>query len=80
MGLYGEVEFSLVFSDFLATLNLTVTERVVATITKKKEFSFSGVAEEVAATITVGVTLVLSTPNAMPLLTQRHRPNHGALL
>jgi hypothetical protein len=57
MGLYGEVEFSLVFSDFLATLNLTVTERVVATITKKKEFSFSGVAEEVAATITVGVLL-----------------------
>jgi hypothetical protein len=61
----------------VATLN---TERVVATITKKKEFSFSGVAEDVVATITVGVTLVLSTPNAMPLLTQRHRPNHGALL
>lgn len=37
-----------------ATLNLTAAERVVATITKKKELFFSGVAEEVTATVRVG--------------------------
>jgi len=64
----------------VATLNLAAAERVGATIRRKKEIFIIRATEEVAATITVGVTLVLSTPNAMPLLTQRHRPNHGALL
>lgn len=61
-------------------LILAVTIRVGATITKKNKYFLLEATEEAVATIIVGATLVLSTPNAMPLLTQRHRPNHGALL
>ena len=39
-----------------ATLILTATIRVGATITKKNNFLFSGVAEEVVATVRVGAT------------------------
>jgi hypothetical protein len=47
-----------------------------ATIIKKNKYFLLEASEEAVATI----LFVLSTPNAMPLLTQRHRPNHGALL
>ena len=60
-----------------ATSILTVTERVGATITKKKKYFLLWATEEVAASIIVGFLFVLSTPNAMRYA---HRPNHGALL
>lgn len=65
------------FSLVAVTSILAVTIRVGATITKKNNFLFSGVAEELPATVRVGLLLVLSTPNAMRYA---HRPNHGALL
>lgn len=65
------------FSLVRATLNLATTIRMWATITKKNIYFLLWATEEVVATITVGTTLVLSTPNAMRYA---HRPNHGALL
>lgn len=61
----------------VATSILAATERDDATITKKIILFLLGAAEEVVATITVGVLFVLSTPNAMRYA---HRPTHGALL
>ena len=66
--------FLLSFRTFFlvaVTLILASTERVGATITKKKKYLLLEATEELSA------TLVLSTPNAMRYA---HRPNHGALL
>jgi hypothetical protein len=59
------------FSDFFFS-NLAATIRVG----QLNKYFLLEASEEAVATI----LFVLSTPNAMPLLTQRHRPNHGALL
>jgi hypothetical protein len=60
MGLWGEMRsFYFVLSDFslvAATSILAATMRVGATIRRKNNFSFSGVAEEVMATVRVGTT------------------------
>lgn len=76
MGLWDEWGVSLAFWTFY-TPNLATTIRVGATITKKNKYFLLEATEEAVATIIVEVLFVLSTPNAMPLLTQRHRPNHG---
>jgi hypothetical protein len=51
-GANGDFLFAL--SGFLATLILAATERDGATFRRKNIFLFSGVTEEVVATITVG--------------------------
>jgi hypothetical protein len=72
MGLWDEWGVSLCSDELFFTLILTTTIRVG----QLNKYFLLEASEEVVAT----VLFVLSTPNAMPLLTQRHRPNHGALL
>ena len=83
MGLWGEVGFYLALSSVFFSggyFNSRHYNKSKATITKKNKYLLLGATEELSATVIVVLLFVLSTPNAMPLLTQRHRPTHGALL
>lgn len=51
----------LIFLLVVATLNLATTERVGATITKKKNYFLLWATEELSATVRGGITLCLVT-------------------
>lgn len=81
MGLWGEWGISLCSDELCGEYGLPnllpLQNEMGRLLLRKNKYLLLGAAEEVTATITVGVLFVLSTPNAMRYA---HRPNHGALL
>lgn len=62
MGLWDEWGVFQTFSLVAVTSTLVTTIRVGGTIRRKNNFLFSGVTEEVVATITVGTPICLVNP------------------